>query len=101
MEAYLQNYQRWLNSDKLSQVEKAELLSIQDNDTEIRLRFTDYLSFGTAGLRGTMKVGMNAMNVYTVAYATQALAQLILEEGRAKDGVAIAYDSRNNSELFA
>ena len=48
-----------------------------------------------------MKVGMNAMNVHTVAYATQGLAQLIIEEGRSADGVAIAYDSRNNSELFA
>ena len=101
MPAYLDNYHRWLNSDKLSEVEKAELASIKDDDTEIQLRFTDYLSFGTAGLRGTMKVGMNAMNVHTVAYATQGLAQLIIEEGRTADGVAIAYDSRNNSELFA
>lgn len=101
MPTYLDNYNRWLNSDKLSDAEKAELLSIKDDDAEIQLRFTDYLSFGTAGLRGTMKVGMNAMNVHTVAYATQGLAQLIIEEGRTADGVAIAYDSRNNSELFA
>ena len=101
MPNYLDNYNRWLNSDKLSDAEKAELLSIKDDDKEIQLRFTDYLSFGTAGLRGTMKVGMNAMNVHTVAYATQGLAQLIIEEGRTADGVAIAYDSRNNSELFA
>ena len=101
MANYLDNYNRWLNSDKLSDAEKAELLSIKDDDAEIQLRFTDYLSFGTAGLRGTMKVGMNAMNVHTVAYATQGLAQLIMEEGRTADGVAIAYDSRNNSELFA
>ncbi len=101
MQSYLENYHRWLNSDKLSDLEKAELLSIKDDDTELRLRFTEYLSFGTAGLRGTMKVGMNAMNVHTVAYATQGLAQLIKEEGRCADGVAIAYDSRNNSELFA
>ena len=101
MPNYLDNYNRWLNSDKLSDTEKAELLSIKDDDAEIQLRFTDYLSFGTAGLRGTMKVGMNAMNVHTVAYATQGLAQLIIEEGRTADGVAIAYDSRNNSELFA
>ena len=101
MANYLDNYNRWLNSDKLSELEKAELLSIKDDDAEIQLRFTDYLSFGTAGLRGTMKVGMNAMNVHTVAYATQGLAQLIMEEGRTADGVAIAYDSRNNSELFA
>ena len=101
MANYLDNYNRWLNSDKLSDAEKAELLSIKDDDKEIQLRFTDYLSFGTAGLRGTMKVGMNAINVHTVAYATQGLAQLIIEEGRTADGVAIAYDSRNNSELFA
>ena len=101
MANYLDNYNRWLQSDKLSELEKAELLSIKDDDAEIQLRFTDYLSFGTAGLRGTMKVGMNAMNVHTVAYATQGLAQLIMEEGRTSDGVAIAYDSRNNSELFA
>ena len=101
MPNYLDNSNRWLNSDKLSDAEKAELLSIRDDDKEIQLRFTDYLSFGTAGLRGTMKVGMNAMNVHTVAYATQGLAQLIIEEGRTADGVAIAYDSRNNSELFA
>ena len=101
MEQYLVNYNRWLNSDRLSDAERAELLSIKDDDGELRLRFTDYLSFGTAGLRGTMKVGMNAMNVHTVAYATQALANLIRDEGRAADGVAIAYDSRNNSALFA
>ncbi len=101
MEAYLANYQRWLTSDKLSDADKAELAAIRDNDTELRLRFTNYLSFGTAGLRGTMKVGMNAMNVHTVAYATQALAELIKQEGRQADGVAIAYDSRNHSELFA
>ena len=85
MEQYLVNYNRWLNSDRLSDAERAELLSIKDDDNEIRLRFTDYLSFGTAGLRGTMKVGMNAMNVHTVAYATQALADLITAEGRTAD----------------
>ncbi len=101
MQEYLKQYERWLASDQLSETERAELRSIRDNDDEIRFRFSQYLSFGTAGLRGTMKVGMNAMNVHTVAYATQALAELIREEGRCADGVAIAYDSRNNSELFA
>ncbi len=101
MEKYLENYNRWLNSPVLSQAEKQELLSIKNDENEIKFRFSSYLSFGTAGLRGTMKVGMNAMNIYTVAHATQGLASLILKEGRAADGVAIAYDSRNNSELFA
>ncbi|MBQ1233462.1 MAG: phospho-sugar mutase, partial [Clostridia bacterium] len=97
----MKNYLCWLESDQLSDAEKAELASIRDDDGEIRLRFTSYLSFGTAGLRGIMKTGMNAMNVHTVAYATQGLANLIIKEGRTADGVAIAYDSRNNSALFA
>ncbi len=101
MSNYLENYQKWLASDALSEDEKQELIAIANNNEEIELRFTAGLSFGTAGLRGTMKVGMNAMNRHTVAHATQGLANLILQEGRERDGVAIAYDSRINSELFA
>ena len=98
---YLENYKLWLDSPVISETERQELLDIADNDDELKLRFTSGLTFGTAGLRGTMKTGMNAMNVYTVAQATQGLATLIHKEGRAADGVAIAYDCRNNSELFA
>ncbi len=101
MKKYLEQYQKWLQSKALSDAEKAELTAIADNEEEIELRFSAPLSFGTAGLRGTMKTGLNAMNRHTVAHATQGLAVLILEEGRAADGVAVAYDSRNNSELFA
>ncbi len=101
MEQYLQNYNYWLNSSALSDEEKQELISIKNDTNELKLRFSSGLTFGTAGLRGTMKVGMNAMNVHTVAQATQGLANLIHKEGRAADGVAIACDSRNNSELFA
>lgn len=101
MQGYMENYYRWLNSSALSGAEKDELRSIENNEDEIRLRFSSYLSFGTAGLRGTMGIGMNAMNVYTVAHATQGLASLIIKEGRSDDGVVIAYDSRNNSEIFA
>ncbi len=101
MEKYLENYNYWLKSPALSDSEKQELIDIKDDDDEIRLRFSSGLTFGTAGLRGTMKIGMNAMNVYTVAQATQGLANLIHKEGRSRDGVAIACDSRNNSELFA
>ena len=98
---YIENYNLWLNSPVLTDAERQELRDIADNDDELKLRFTSGLTFGTAGLRGTMKTGMNAMNVYTVAQATQGLATLIHKEGRAADGVAIAYDCRNNSELFA
>lgn len=101
MEKYMEQYERWLASDKLSEAEKEELRAIREDKKEIEFRFSSYLSFGTAGLRGTMKTGMNAMNVHTVAYATQGLADLIIKEGRAADGVAVAYDCRNNSELFA
>ena len=101
MELYLENYQRWLSCPMLTDEERCELESIKNNDDEIKIRFSSSLTFGTAGLRGTMKVGMNAMNVYTVAQATQGLANLIVKENRANDGVVIAYDSRNNSELFA
>ncbi|MBR3893570.1 MAG: phospho-sugar mutase [Clostridia bacterium] len=98
---YLENYEKWIQSESLSQEEQAELAAIKDDEKEIEFRFTSGLSFGTAGLRGTMKTGMNAMNRHTVAHATQGLANLILKEGRADDGVAIAYDSRNNSPQFA
>ncbi len=91
----------WLNSDKLSNEEKDELRAIQNDTDEISERFSSFLTFGTAGLRGKMKLGTNAINVYTIAHATQGIANLIIKEGRASDGVAIAYDSRNNSEIYA
>ena len=101
MTDYQQNYEKWLNSPVLDDAEKEELLSITQNENEKKLRFSHGLSFGTAGLRGVMKVGLNALNRHTVAHATQGLAALILQEGRAADGVAVAYDCRNNSALFA
>ena len=101
MSDFMKVYEAWLASDRLNGAEKEELRAIASDPTEIELRFSAGLSFGTAGLRGTMKTGLNAMNRHTVAHATQGLACLILKEGRADDGVAIAYDSRNHSELFA
>ncbi len=101
MSDYLSNYNKWLNSDKLTENEKKELLSISSDDKEIRERFTVGLEFGTAGLRGTMKTGMNAMNVHTVALATQGLSNYIIKVGRKDESVVIGFDSRNNSRLFA
>lgn len=101
MEFYREQYQKWINSTSLSADERDELLSLVDNEEEIKERFYSSLEFGTAGLRGKMKLGTNAMNKYTVAQATQGLSNLIIKEHRENDGVVIAYDSRNNSELFA
>lgn len=101
MDFYKEQYQKWLNSDLLSHDEKQELISLSNNEDLIKERFYTSLEFGTAGLRGKMRMGTNAMNKFTVAQATQGLANLIIKENRAADGVAIAYDSRNNSELFA
>ena len=100
---YKAQYQRWMESPALSQEEKAELTAIAGDEKEMESRFFSQLSFGTAGLRGTMGVGLYRMNVHVVRHATQAFAQVILEEGpeAAAKGVAVCYDCRNNSELFA
>ena len=102
MEQYIKAaYEKWLYSPIVDEATKEELRLIADDENEIKSRFVSYLSFGTAGLRGTMAPGTNRMNVYTVAHATQGLADLILDCGAAERGVAIAYDSRINSRLFA
>ncbi len=98
--SYLENYEKWLASDSLSAEEKAELKAISGDDREIRERFSFGLNFGTGGLRGMMKTGMNAMNVHTVAQATQGLANHILRCKKANGGVVVGRDSRINSELF-
>ncbi len=98
---YNLEYQRWLDSDVLTPAEKAELLSIKDNEETKELRFGAPMDFGTAGLRSTMYLGIGSMNRYTVAQTTRGIAALINGAGGAERGVAIAYDSRNNSEDFA
>ena len=101
--SYRDTYEAWLASPALSAGEKAELEAIRNDDKEIESRFFDQLSFGTAGLRGTMGVGLYRMNVHVIRHATQAFAQVILEEGAeaAARGIAVCFDCRNNSDLFA
>ena len=101
--SYQDTYEAWLNSPALSAQEKAELESIRTDEKEKESRFFDQLSFGTAGLRGVMGVGLYRMNVHVIRHATQAFAQVILEEGAqaAARGVAICFDCRNNSQTFA
>lgn len=77
-----------------------ELKSISGDEEQINDRFYKSLEFGTAGLRGVLGAGTNRMNIYTVGQATQGLAASLLKQFE-NPSVAIAYDSRINSELFA
>ncbi len=99
--AYSKEYKRWLDSDALSASEKAELKAIENNEEEMALRFSGLMSFGTAGLRSTMGMGTMNMNRFTVAQTTRGIAALIKRAGGEERGVAIAYDSRNNSRSYA
>lgn len=96
---YRENYEKWMNSPAVDDATKAELAALSEEDKEFR--FFAPLSFGTAGLRGRMCAGLNAMNVYTVAWATQGVAKYLLDSGMAQRGFVIGRDSRNNSDLFA
>ena len=105
---YREEYEYWLESKVVDEKTKEELRALEGNDQEIEGRFKSMLTFGTAGLRGIMGAGIGMMNVYTVRYATQGLANLIIANGgqlggksKEGNGVAIAHDSRNNSRLFA
>lgn len=96
---YKTEYQKWL--DNVSNEERAELIALDED--QIKERFFAPLDFGTAGMRGILRLGINGMNPYTVARATQGLALYIKSEGQCccDQGVVISYDSRINSALFA
>ncbi len=101
MAFYRTEYDRWLSSGLLDETQMAEMASVRDDEDVLKLRFGMEMDFGTAGLRSTMNMGPGCMNVFTVAQTTQAIAELIMSEGASARGVAIAYDSRNNSALFS
>ena len=101
MKDYLNEYTRWKNNETLDNDIKEALCKMEGDENEIKMWFSSDISFGTAGLRGVMTAGTNAMNVYTVGRATQGIANLINSIGKNDRGVAIAYDCRNNSERFA
>ena len=97
---YLDSYNIW-NSKQLEDLDLiAEMKEIEGNDKEIKERFIKMLEFGTAGLRGVLGVGTNRMNIYTVALATQGMADYVKQQYE-NPTVAIAYDSRIKSDLFA
>lgn len=80
--SYMEEYRHWLEAPQLSESERDELKAIANDEKEIESRFFAPLSFGTAGLRGVLGMGINRMNVYTVRQATQGIANLILSMGK-------------------
>ncbi len=94
-------YRKWCERSDLDEATKKRLAEIAGDETAIAECFTVPMKFGTAGLRSTMDVGISKMNRYTVAQTTQGLAELVIDAGGSERGVAICYDSRNNSALFA
>ena len=100
MRDYLKIYEEWFNSPLLNDEEKAELISIQGDNSLIEDRFYKDLAFGTGGLRGVMEVGTNRMNRFIIRKASQGLANFLNKKFQSPS-VAIAYDSRNHSEEFA
>ena len=97
---YKNEYERWLAFDLDDPDLKPELESVKDDDEAIKDRFAESLKFGTAGLRGVIGAGTNRMNVYVVRQATQGLANWVKTQGGTQT-VAISYDSRIKSDVFA
>ncbi|MBQ4611242.1 MAG: phospho-sugar mutase [Clostridia bacterium] len=99
---YRENYLSWLGNEGLESSLRAELEAIAADAKEQEERFYTELEFGTAGLRGIIGAGTNRMNVHVVRRATQGLADYLNTIPGAKErGVAIAYDSRHMSDVFA
>jgi phosphoglucomutase len=100
---FMKEYEKWLASPALSAEEHAELESIRNDPKEIEARFYGPLEFGTAGLRGTMAVGLHNMNAHVIRWATQGFCSVIAAEGEEgkRRGVAIDMDCRNHSMEFA
>lgn len=96
----MDDYKRWMDAELEDPALKEELEAIQGKDEEIKERFAVALKFGTAGLRGVLGAGSNRMNIYVVRQATQGLANWVKTQG-GNQLVAISYDSRINSDVFA
>ena len=94
-----ENYKAWLESSVIDNATKEELKALADKK-EIEDRFYKNLEFGTGGLRGKIAAGTNRMNRYTVGKATQGLATYLVNNFK-NPSAAIAYDSRNFSDVFA
>ena len=104
---YMQRYEFWKNDPFFDAQTRAELAALDPvtQAKEIEDRFYRDLEFGTGGLRGVMGAGTNRMNRYTIAKATKGLGNYLMDtygaDVCAQRGVAIGYDTRNNSAFFA
>jgi len=104
---FMDRYEYWKNDSFFDAETRAELAALDPvtQAKEIEDRFYRDLEFGTGGLRGVMGAGTNRMNRYIIAKATKGLGNYLVDqyglEVCAKRGVAIAYDTRNNSASFA
>ncbi len=97
---YMENYKRWCATELEDKDLSTELALLEGKEEEIKERFAVALKFGTAGLRGVLGAGTNRMNIYVVRQATQGLANWVKTQG-GQQLVAISYDSRIKSDLFA
>jgi phosphoglucomutase len=91
----------WLNAANIDEASKKQIQTLLENPEDLDESFLKDLEFGTGGLRGIMGIGTNRMNKYTVGMATQGFANYLKSHFKEDIKVAIAYDSRNNSRLFA
>lgn len=100
-EMIMKEYHRWVDWATEDSDIKEELNNIAGDYEKIEDAFYRNLEFGTGGLRGVIGVGTNRMNIYTVAKASQGLASYVKKQGYESASIAVSYDSRIKSELFA
>lgn len=100
MKEFEKRAQAWLDGD-FDAATKAEVRELQKNPAALEDAFYRNLEFGTGGLRGTMGVGTNRMNKYTVGMATQGLANYMKANVGGPLSVCVSFDSRNHSREFA
>jgi len=100
MQDYMQTYASWKKALSGTEYEK-DLQEMEKDPANLQESFYRELEFGTAGMRGILGLGTNRMNGFIVRRLTKGLADYLNEKGAAKEGVAIAYDSRHNSNVFA
>ena len=98
----MNQYNEWLSMATVDADVVAELKDIASDEAKIEDAFYRNLAFGTGGLRGVIGAGTNRMNVHTVAKASQGLADYVVKNfPKEKRSIAVSYDSRIKSDLFA